>query len=128
MYADDGLILRKEETYVEELNNRKWGIKVSEDKPLGWTKKLKFLGIEYDLTEGTATFDKTTVNIQDTEAMEKLLEYAKYDNGQTETYRTTMIMIPNKYLNWRCKDDSIILSIHFNEHLRSRENWGSWNQ
>lgn len=35
MYADDGLIFRDKEEDIGDLNSRKWGVKVNEEKSEG---------------------------------------------------------------------------------------------
>lgn len=61
MYADDGLVLTREENFrlKEHLSSELMlgsGARVAEDKPLGLTKEFKFLGLNYDLTKRTVSY------------------------------------------------------------------------
>jgi hypothetical protein len=108
MYADDGLVFRDNKDEDFNLNNRKWGIKVNEEKNLGWTTNFKFLGITYDTVKMTASLDGVQVGLFDDDGIKSLLKYSKYTEKQG--VNRNVIHYGNSWA-WKTVDSAMITKV-----------------
>lgn len=80
MYADDGIVFRKDKSSEPKIERPSWGIVLARDKPHGWVeKRFKFLGITYDLIDWTLSYGDKSASISGSqEEVMNILKYSKY--------------------------------------------------
>lgn len=129
-FADDGGIQQETPSPIELFNKKTdiIGVELA-DKPYGWTQRFKFLGINWDLKEGTVNFEDKTLKltIENEEEILKLLRYSRYE----DTQKKSDMKINDLSIFWRhMKEDaeSNITSIFahpFDEEMKEKD-WNKW--
>jgi len=120
MYADDGLFISEmeEDTYKVWLRQiQTMGIRIAPEKSGRVNDSFKFLGVNFDITKETATFNESTISW-----LGKDCNSESVQQEVREWFTTVPQMYSKKPTNWfwEIKDRS------FATRFRNNQNWRDW--